>query len=178
MLFRSDSVSGGSGSGSVSGGSGGRGGSDSEGSSPTFVGNTNIKDKTTTSTSTSTTTTTASANASHRYSNNPPAGIDAVFKWRLQAEKTMKVGLTDQQVADFVSRFMPAYVTYLPALYSTGPERRVQHTSRDLVPIPGQVPGYVEGQVPGKVQGLVPDLVPVLKITVDIDRFPISAEYL
>ena len=28
-----------------------------------------------------------------------------------------------RQVADFVNRFMPAYETYLPALYSKGPQR-------------------------------------------------------
>ena len=41
-----------------------------------------------------------------------------VFDWRLQAEvemrKSGKPGLTDAQVADFVSRFMPAYKAYLP----------------------------------------------------------------
>jgi pantothenate kinase-related protein Tda10 len=41
-----------------------------------------------------------------------------VFDWRLQAEvemrKSGKAGLTDAQVADFVSRFMPAYKAYLP----------------------------------------------------------------
>ena len=41
-----------------------------------------------------------------------------VFDWRLQAEVEMrtsgKPGLTDAQVADFVSRFMPAYKAYLP----------------------------------------------------------------
>ena len=84
-----------------------------------------------------------------RYSNNMPAGINAVYQWRLQAERNMKIGLTDEQIADFVSRFMPAYLAYLPALYTTGPQRRI-----------------------------FPAPVPVLKITVDIDRFPISAEYL
>ena len=84
-----------------------------------------------------------------RYSFNAPAGRDAVFQWRLQAERGMKIGLTDDQVADFVSRFMPAYVTYLPSLYASGPQRR-------CVPVP----------------------VPVLKVTVDIDRFPISAEHI
>lgn len=48
-----------------------------------------------------------------------------VFNWRLQAEVEMratgKPGLTDAQVADFVSRFMPAYKAYLPALYKDGP---------------------------------------------------------
>lgn len=41
-----------------------------------------------------------------------------VFNWRLQAEVEMraagKPGLTDEQVKDFVSRFMPAYKAYLP----------------------------------------------------------------
>mmetsp|Transcript_14462 Transcript_14462/g.45974 ORF Transcript_14462/g.45974 Transcript_14462/m.45974 type:complete len:388 (-) Transcript_14462:69-1232(-) len=41
-----------------------------------------------------------------------------VFNWRLQAEEKMraggKKGMTDEQVADFVRRFMPAYEAYLP----------------------------------------------------------------
>lgn len=48
-----------------------------------------------------------------------------VYKWRLQAEEQMraagKPGLTDEQVADFVSRFLPAYEAYLPGLYARGP---------------------------------------------------------
>jgi len=44
-----------------------------------------------------------------------------VYKWRLQAEEQMraggKPGMTDEQIADFVSRFMPAYqVTPTPTL--------------------------------------------------------------
>lgn len=41
-----------------------------------------------------------------------------VYKWRLQAEREAreagKPTLTDDEVADFVARFIPAYVTYLP----------------------------------------------------------------
>lgn len=48
-----------------------------------------------------------------------------VYKWRLQAEKMMrdsgKPGLTDEEVADFVSRFIPAYEAYLTELYQQGP---------------------------------------------------------
>jgi len=48
-----------------------------------------------------------------------------VYEWRLQAEKEMratgKAAMSDEQVADFVSRFMPAYKAYLPALYGEGP---------------------------------------------------------
>ena len=44
-----------------------------------------------------------------------------VYEWRLQAERAMaasgRPGMTDEQVADFVSRYMPAYHAYLPALY-------------------------------------------------------------
>lgn len=48
-----------------------------------------------------------------------------VFGWRLQAEHQMrskgKPGMTDEQVADFVSRYIPAYQAYLPGLYEHGP---------------------------------------------------------
>jgi len=48
-----------------------------------------------------------------------------VYKWRLQAEEAMraggKTGMSDEQIADFVSRFMPAYKAYLPELYRQGP---------------------------------------------------------
>lgn len=44
-----------------------------------------------------------------------------VFGWRVEAERQMraagKPGLSDDQVKDFVSRFMPAYKHYAPALY-------------------------------------------------------------
>jgi len=32
-----------------------------------------------------------------------------------------KAGMTDAQIADFVSRYIPAYAAYLPALYAQGP---------------------------------------------------------
>ena len=52
--------------------------------------------------------------------------IDTVYNWRLQAEIMMrsigKPGLSDSEVRDFVSRFMPAYKQYLPNLYVNGPE--------------------------------------------------------
>ena len=48
-----------------------------------------------------------------------------VYKWRLQAEHASKEagksGMTDEQVSDFVDRYMPGYVHYLPSLYSEGP---------------------------------------------------------
>lgn len=47
------------------------------------------------------------------------------FNWRLQAEKRMrasgKPAMTDEEVATFVDRFMPAYKCYLPGLYEKGP---------------------------------------------------------
>ncbi|KAF4372433.1 hypothetical protein CsatB_012853 [Cannabis sativa] len=48
-----------------------------------------------------------------------------VFQWRLQAEIAMrdagKPGMSDEEVKDFVSRYLPAYYAYLPTLYSEGP---------------------------------------------------------
>eukprot|EP00884_Botryococcus_braunii_P002974 jgi/Botrbrau1/12678/Bobra.67_1s0042.1 len=48
-----------------------------------------------------------------------------VYNWRLQAEHAMrakgKPGMTDEEVADFVDRYMPAYLGYLKGLYSHGP---------------------------------------------------------
>ncbi|XP_073303369.1 D-glycerate 3-kinase, chloroplastic-like [Primulina huaijiensis] len=48
-----------------------------------------------------------------------------VYNWRLQAEIAMrddgKPGMSDEEVRDFVSRYLPAYKAYLPTLYSDGP---------------------------------------------------------
>lgn len=48
-----------------------------------------------------------------------------VYKWRLQAEHASKQagksGMTDDQVSDFVDRYMPGYLNYLPDLYAQGP---------------------------------------------------------
>ncbi|KAL7191369.1 hypothetical protein ACSBR2_023444 [Camellia fascicularis] len=48
-----------------------------------------------------------------------------VYQWRLQAEIAMradgKPGMSDEEVMDFVSRYLPAYKAYLPTLYSEGP---------------------------------------------------------
>ncbi|KOM44557.1 hypothetical protein LR48_Vigan05g216200 [Vigna angularis] len=50
---------------------------------------------------------------------------NCVFQWRLQAEIGMREagnpGMTDEEVRDFVSRYLPAYYAYLPTLYSEGP---------------------------------------------------------
>ncbi|QCE08928.1 D-glycerate 3-kinase, chloroplastic [Vigna unguiculata] len=50
---------------------------------------------------------------------------NCVFQWRLQAEIAMREagnpGMTDEEVRDFVSRYLPAYYAYLPTLYSEGP---------------------------------------------------------
>lgn len=49
------------------------------------------------------------------------ANIDQVYQWRMEAERKMiasgKDGMTEEQVMDFVGRYMPAYQTYLPMLY-------------------------------------------------------------
>ena len=52
------------------------------------------------------------------------------YKWRLQAERAMraagKPAMTDEQVAEFVDRFMSAYRCYLPGLYMNGPTTAAQ----------------------------------------------------
>ncbi|MQL85576.1 hypothetical protein Taro_018104 [Colocasia esculenta] len=49
-----------------------------------------------------------------------------VYQWRLEAEVAMredgKPGMSDEEVLDFVSRYLPAYKAYLPTLYSEGPK--------------------------------------------------------
>lgn len=54
--------------------------------------------------------------------------VDCVYRWRLEAEHKMiaggKTGMTDEQVRDFVDRFMPAYHLYLGPMYANGPQRR------------------------------------------------------
>jgi D-glycerate 3-kinase len=46
-------------------------------------------------------------------------------RWRLQAEHAMRASgrpaMSDEQVRQFVDRFMPAYRAYLPRLYAQGP---------------------------------------------------------
>ncbi|XP_047341087.1 D-glycerate 3-kinase, chloroplastic-like [Impatiens glandulifera] len=58
-----------------------------------------------------------------------------VYQWRLQAEIAMREdgnpGMTNEEVLDFVSRYMPAYKAYLPTLYSEGPSG--SHPNRLLV---------------------------------------------
>ncbi|KAL9264243.1 D-glycerate 3-kinase, chloroplastic-like protein [Drosera capensis] len=48
-----------------------------------------------------------------------------VYQWRLQAEVAMRAdgnpGMTDEEVLDFVSRYLPAYKAYLPLLYEERP---------------------------------------------------------
>lgn len=50
---------------------------------------------------------------------------NCVYQWRLQAEQAMRAdgnpGMSDEEVLDFVSRYLPAYNAYLPTLYSEGP---------------------------------------------------------
>ncbi|GMH15943.1 hypothetical protein Nepgr_017784 [Nepenthes gracilis] len=50
---------------------------------------------------------------------------NCVYEWRLQAEVAMradgKPGMSNDEVIDFVSRYLPAYKAYLPTLYSEGP---------------------------------------------------------
>lgn len=46
-----------------------------------------------------------------------------VFEWRAEAERRMREagrpGMSEEQVRDFCSRYMPAYRAYLPGLYES-----------------------------------------------------------
>ncbi|CAN0398570.1 unnamed protein product, partial [Ectocarpus sp. 13 AM-2016] len=46
---------------------------------------------------------------------------EMVFEWRAEAERRMREagrpGMSDEEVRDFCSRYMPAYRAYLPGLY-------------------------------------------------------------
>jgi D-glycerate 3-kinase len=44
-----------------------------------------------------------------------------VYEWRLEAERKAGGGLNEDQVRDFVDRFMPSYEAYLPGLYANPP---------------------------------------------------------
>ncbi|KAI3512628.1 hypothetical protein L1887_19946 [Cichorium endivia] len=58
-----------------------------------------------------------------------------VYQWRLQAEIAMREagnpGMSDEEVMDFVSRYLPAYNAYLPTLYTEGPKG--SDTDRTLI---------------------------------------------
>lgn len=54
-----------------------------------------------------------------------------ITTWRIEAEEHLRkklndprAGMTNEQVVDFVARFLPAYQQYLPDLYRCGPEKR------------------------------------------------------
>eukprot|EP00190_Bangiopsis_sp_CCMP1999_P007497 CAMPEP_0198725012 /NCGR_PEP_ID=MMETSP1475-20131203/2382_1 /TAXON_ID= ORGANISM="Unidentified sp., Strain CCMP1999" /NCGR_SAMPLE_ID=MMETSP1475 /ASSEMBLY_ACC=CAM_ASM_001111 /LENGTH=357 /DNA_ID=CAMNT_0044486677 /DNA_START=52 /DNA_END=1125 /DNA_ORIENTATION=+ len=56
--------------------------------------------------------------------------LDNIYTWRKQAEDTMKRkgkgGMSDEELRDFVDRFMPAYEEYLPQLYKSGVSSSVE----------------------------------------------------
>lgn len=51
------------------------------------------------------------------------ADPEMVFEWRAEAERRMREagrpGMSEEQVRDFCSRYMPAYRAYLPGLYNS-----------------------------------------------------------
>ena len=67
--------------------------------------------------------------------------VQHVYRWRLEAEQAMKAsgrdGMTDEEVRDFVSRYMPAYETFLPALYAASLDRGVGGKSTLIVNVDG-----------------------------------------
>eukprot|EP00434_Breviolum_minutum_P016986 symbB.v1.2.014985.t1/scaffold1107.1/size155946/19 len=55
--------------------------------------------------------------------------IDQVYSWRSQAEDAMKRsgrgGMSQEEVKDFVDRYMPAYFAYRPGLYASASQEGV-----------------------------------------------------
>lgn len=51
------------------------------------------------------------------------ADPEMVFEWRAEAERRMREagrpGMSEEEVRDFCSRYMPAYRAYLPGLYGS-----------------------------------------------------------
>jgi len=97
------------------------------------------------------------------------ADPQCVFKWRQQQEEAMKragkPGMSEEQVRDFVDRFMPAYRLYLPPLYSIGP-----HLSEDISAWAG-----VQAEKCRALRETVggqPRRKPILTIPVDAERNP------
>lgn len=84
-----------------------------------------------------------------------------VYNWREQAEAAMraagKPAMTEEEVKDFVNRYMPAYATYLPGLYDHGPDGCL---SEDLA-----VSGTHKSSLPT-----------VLTLEVDSSRNPVEAQ--
>uniref|UniRef100_A0A7S0L905 Phosphoribulokinase/uridine kinase domain-containing protein n=1 Tax=Coccolithus braarudii TaxID=221442 RepID=A0A7S0L905_9EUKA len=68
--------------------------------------------------------------------------IEHVFNWRLQAERGMaatgRPGMSDEEVRDFVIRYMPAYNAYLPGLYSAAEASGIDGKPTLLVQMDGQ----------------------------------------
>ena len=62
--------------------------------------------------------------------------VDHVYQWRLEAEKAQNNGLSDDDVRDFVARFMPSYRAYLEKLYTHGPQRRDDVGPQDVLAFP------------------------------------------
>lgn len=51
-----------------------------------------------------------------------------VYEWRAEAENKMRAsgrpGMSEEEVRDFCSRYMPSYRAYLPGLYETMERRQ------------------------------------------------------
>jgi len=105
--------------------------------------------------------------------------INYVFDWRLDAEKRMiksgKPGMSDDDVRDFVNRFMPAYRTYLPRLHQVGigPQPRKPWLFSDA----GSKVDILKNLAPTVTTDIsVP--APVLKVSIDQKRLPIDVSLL
>lgn len=102
-----------------------------------------------------------------------------VFEWRAEAERKMREsgrpGMSEEEVNDFCSRYMPAYRAYLPALYEAMEQGR--SPGREAVGHSGKEEGSsresVGDGIVGMQGGAVSDGNRALVIEVGRDRNPL-----
>ena len=109
--------------------------------------------------------------------------ISYVYQWRLDAEKKMissgKSGMSDNQVADFISRFMPAYQVYCPNLHTRGKgpaPRMLMPSHMDESFASCHESENASSVDSNRDQYLCP--CPALMISIDENRLPVAAKFL
>jgi len=108
--------------------------------------------------------------------------IQYVYDWRLDAEHKMarlgKPGMSDEQVKDFVDRFMPAYMHYCPALHSVGRGPRPRKVeSKDEGGEEGQKGNVSDRAGAGAGAGAGEGETPALLIRLNKQRLPTGSTF-
>lgn len=108
------------------------------------------------------------------------ADPEMVFQWRAEAERKMREtgrpGMSEDEVRDFCSRYMPAYRAYLPGLYNAMDSR--QGASRVGVGVIASGKGEEASTAPGVLGESEIGLreKPALVVEVGRDRNPVDVD--